>query len=105
MSANKFLLLTVLFFAVFAGGCTENSSKMSEKLTFSHRIPAYGNSWVVDDITENRRIMKQEGITSWDNSETRIRTYFRVGKTGNLNVGLIAKSVGTSVIKVSCGGR
>lgn len=105
MSANKILFLPVLLFAVFANGCAENSSKLSEKLTFSHRISAYGNSWVVDDITENRRIMKQEGITNWDDSETKIRTYFRVGQTGNLNVGLLAKSAGTSVIKVSCGGR
>ncbi len=105
MSLNKFLFLTVLFFAVFAGGCAENSSKLSEKLTFSHRIPAYGNSWVVDDISKNRLIMKQEGITNWNDSETKIRTYFRVEQTGKLNVGLVAKSTGTSVIKVSYGGR
>jgi hypothetical protein len=65
-------------------------------------IPAAGNSWVINEISTGDKTISNYGITNWRDSSTRIRTYFRVEKTGILNVSVRAKvSSGSSTIEVS----
>ena len=54
---------------------------------------------------ETAKIVTQEGVKKWESSETTIRTYFKVDKTGTINVALNAKvDSGKSTIKVSLNG-
>lgn len=68
-------------------------------------IPVAGNSWVVGDVFKNQRIIHAEGIENWSDTGLKIRTYFRLERTGKLNVGFVAKAASErSVLRFSCSG-
>ena len=72
-----------------------------EENQFAVSIPTEGNSWVINHLEENEKIIKEGGIKNWNNSENIIRTYFKVVQTGRLNVGIFARMVsGSAVIKL-----
>lgn len=69
-------------------------------------IPAAGNSWVINDTSSGNRVITNSGISKWTDISSRIRTYFRVEKTGILNLSIRAKAEkGSSVILVTVGGE
>lgn len=77
----------------------------NENITFSKTIPVAGNSWVVNAIDENKKIITDEGITNWTNKNNIIQTYFKTTSTGSVSIGLYAKVPrGTSKIKVTLNG-
>lgn len=77
----------------------------NENITFSKTIPVAGNSWVVNAIDENKKIITDEGITNWTNKNNIIQTYFKTTSTGSVSIGLYAKvPKGTSKIKVTLNG-
>lgn len=65
------------------------------------RVPAGGNSWVVDKLDEESGIISNEGIKNWNDSGSRIRVYFRLPKSGQLNLGLNAE-VHSGVSRIKC---
>ncbi len=96
MSGIKLFITVILLFFVI-------QCQSEEILSYSYSIPLAGNSW-----TENssHRIITRQGLQNWDNPETVINTYFKTVKTGNLQLGIVAKiSKGASKIQFSLGGR
>lgn len=67
-------------------------------------IPPGGNSWVVNDVSQNSSVISDSGIHNWTDLNSIIRTYFRTEASGELKVGLKIKvTSGTSKIKVTVG--
>jgi hypothetical protein len=102
------LLYAVAIVVGISTSCVANAEIDTNEgnLDFEISIPTEGNSWVVDDLTKNKKIIKNGGIKNWSENETRIRTYFKTTKTGMLNVGILAKSgFGVAKIKVICNGK
>ena len=79
------------------GSCTTLSKKdktegMSlEKLSLTDSIKPGGNSWVVNEVKDNRHIISDKGIRDWNDKNTIIRTYFKTDLAGQLNLGLNLK--------------
>ena len=95
------LSLLVLFLLVTSCNPTRD---IKTDLTIS--IPTEGNSWAINSLEKNHQIIKKGGIKNWTDTETKIRTYFKTSKKGNLNVGILAKTKsGSSKIKITCCGK
>ena len=96
------ILLNIILLTTFPSliFCFESTSGKASLIS----IPAAGNSWVVNDISRNSAVIGSAGIRNWSDPSARIRTFFRVEQTGNLNVALVSKvSSGSSEIEVSVG--
>lgn len=98
------LLTTVLSLLSTCISCQNSHRSEVEKLQFSSSVPCEGNCWVVNDWKGNGNMLNETGIQNWNSTESVFRVYFKVEKTGVLNIGILAKSVsGSSKIKVSLG--
>lgn len=106
MILKKLYSFSILIFLTLTGACQKQSDEMSQKLSFTHSIPAYGNSWVVENPSKNQQVVQPEGIVNWSEKTAKIRTYFRVERTGKLHVGFEGSSKeGQSRLKISCGNQ
>ena len=75
-----------------------------DDLEWSRALNPGGNSWVVNDLDKSHRMISEKGIHHWENGNDKIRTYFKTGVVGDLNVGLkLRVPEGTSVLKVTVG--
>jgi hypothetical protein len=64
------------------------------------------NSWVYNNEVETETIITDNGIDNWKNTSTKIRTYFKVDRLGEINIGLNAKVTnGESTVKVTFNGE
>lgn len=103
------VICQVLAYSAFVSACkeenkladeTETDASNLKKLTTT--ISPGGNSWVVNNIEENRITIAETGIHNWTNLNSIIRTYFKSEATGDIHVGLNIKvPSGTSVIRVT----
>ncbi len=102
------------FFLPFIFGCApdtvlfspDQDNQQTEFTDFSYRIPAGGNSWVLNNITQNEQLINNNGIHNWQSADDVIRTYFWTNQSGNLQVGLNIKVPdNNSLIKISVGGE
>jgi hypothetical protein len=88
---------------------TEHIKKETEPKDYpelNYSVPTGGNSWCVNEPDLTKKMIIKEGITGWSGEKTKIRTYFKVNSTGELNVGLRAKvKTGMSRIKCSYNGK
>ncbi|MBW6500815.1 MAG: DUF3472 domain-containing protein [Bacteroidales bacterium] len=67
-------------------------------------IPTAGNSWVINDLSLNRTIIRSSGITNWTDTSTRIRTYFKTERAGEIDISIRSRTIsGTSAIKCKFG--
>lgn len=84
-----------------------NSTNISPILNFTEKIPLGGNAWIIsNDLTKNNKVINDKGISSWNDLNDIIRIYFRVEITGELHLGLSAKSRGgNSTIQVNFGNQ
>jgi hypothetical protein len=100
------MVFGIFFLNQITASCKSAELPENEKLQLSISIPAEGNSWVINDWNKNSELIGKGGIKNWKETGTKIRTYFKVEETGNLNLGILAKSVsGISSVKISCGGK
>ena len=106
MTLHKFYSISLFILLTLSGACQKSMGEMPEKPEYSHFIPAYGNSWVVENPAKNKQVIKQEGIVNWSEETVKIRTYFRVERTGRLHLGFRGRSKdGQSKLKVTCGNQ
>jgi hypothetical protein len=85
--------------------CNLFGEKTVEKPEYKITIPIFGNSWLVNDPMKSDEIITETGIRNWKNEADRIRTYFRVEKTGLIQIAVKAKVVsGKSGLKATLGG-
>ncbi|MEN8193432.1 MAG: DUF3472 domain-containing protein [Bacteroidota bacterium] len=65
-----------------------------------------GNSWVYNNPIQTLKTITDNGIENWNSTSTIIRTYFKVEKTGIINIALYAKvEEGESVLNVKFNGE
>ena len=83
----------------------ENQETIEEKETLSltKTVPIGSNSWVINNLTQDKIIISDTGIHNWTSLDDVIHTYVKTG-SGELNIGLKMKSPnGLSKIKVTVG--
>ncbi|WP_439183698.1 DUF3472 domain-containing protein [Carboxylicivirga taeanensis] len=106
-------LLTSLVFSWVCAilmGCascsTDDKSTLDrETPTMGVRVPAGGNTWVVDQPFKGEQLISEEGISGWSSASDKFRIYFKLPKAGDLHVGLNAASGGKpSVVKCTVNG-
>ena len=69
-------------------------------------ISPEGNSWTINDHTQNPKLINSNGIQNWKDPNTIIRTYVKLNASGELHIGLNAKSpTGSSKIKITVGDK
>jgi hypothetical protein len=95
-----YLNICILLFSVtVCYGCEAPQNKGK-----SISIPAAGNSWVINDLSKSGKVVTTKGITGWNDPDSRIRTYFRVEKPGDLTISIRARvNTGISEIEVTLG--
>jgi len=97
-SLKKSALLLLVMITTLS--CTTKAVKLTDAI----EIPTGGNSWVYNNTKEDRKIISKNGIQNWENTESNIRTYFKVTEIGDLHLGINAKVLnGTSKIRVTIG--
>lgn len=95
-------LLQIIIITSLSGSTKSSESSTYRKPVIS--IPVAGNSWVINDLSLNERIIKSKGITGWSDKSTRIRTWFNTEKSGQATILLRCRVVsGESEIKVTFG--
>ena len=93
---SGFTIITGIIFLF----CSNTYAETTEKIT----IPIGGNSWLVNRPIETNQIVTDSGITNWTRQDSRIRIYFRLEKTGFVQLFLNAKvNSGKSVIQATFG--
>jgi len=103
---TTFLIFGIIFLNQITASCKNAELTENEKLRFTYSIPAEGNSWVINGWNQNSELIGKGGIKNWKETGTIIRTYFKIEKTGNLNMAILAKSIsGISTIKISSGDK
>ena len=101
---SYFILMTVLILVTSGVSCQSTDLDEGETPQFATAIPCEGNSWVVNNLEKNETMIKEGGIRNWNSKETVFRTYFKVEKTGSLELGILAKSFsGNAKLKVTFG--
>ncbi|MEQ9289698.1 MAG: DUF3472 domain-containing protein [Cyclobacteriaceae bacterium] len=102
-TSNLYLILISLFLFL---SCQEgNEAQEQIPVKFDISIPMGGNTWVVNNEEESGKIISDEGVKNWSNPASRLRTYFRVEKTGRVDLGIRTRAIsGQSKVKVTIGG-
>ncbi len=101
------LFTTVCTILIGCASCSDDEKNITtDKVpTMDIRVPAGGNTWVVDNPFNGSKVIGDEGIKSWGKQSDKFRIYFKLPKTGELHVGLNAKTGGgLSVIKCTVNG-
>ncbi|MCK5442049.1 MAG: DUF3472 domain-containing protein [Maribacter sp.] len=102
----KSLISTLItIFTICICACSQEDTTSSSEKALNIQIATVGNSWVMDNNKYiASTIIGDEGVSNWTNGKHIIRTFFYVGKTGKISLGLKAKvESGTSKIKVLFG--
>jgi len=112
-TTTKLMFIIYTLLIVFNLSCSSDAVKtepdsetdpITTELDLSTKIPPGGNSWVVNDFTQNESIISDNGLHNWADLNSVIRTYFKTSASGNLHVGLNIKvPSGISKIKVTVG--
>lgn len=93
-------LLTGLLFS-----CNLYGEKIIEKAEYKINIPVYGNTWLINEPVRSDELISETGIRGWNQVSDRFRTYFRVEKTGRIQIAIKAKVIsGKSTVKATFGG-
>lgn len=66
------ILLQIIITCLLSGRINGSESNRYKEPLIS--IPTAGNSWVINDLQLNSKIIKSKGITDWSNQSTIIRT-------------------------------
>jgi len=101
------LLAMQVLFACSSCSKTESDDKDINEVLLSElkiNIPLTGNAWVVNDVSLNERMISEKGLINWSKESSVIRTFVRVNGTGQLSLGVKAKSLeGSSTVRITIG--
>ncbi len=104
MRILKFVYLLIIL-SIFSCGKETNRTAYAkidpDHIKWNSAIATAANSWVVDSPVETDKMITQKGIDFWENPDSKIRTYFRLGNAGEIHIGVRAKvDHGESAIKL-----
>lgn len=91
----------LLFFFLFSSCVVPNRSQGPVSTEWALTIPAGGNSWVIDHPEKDGALISDEGIRNWSDPADRIRTYFRLEETGELQLAIRARTA-TGSARIRC---
>ena len=95
-------LLIVCFLSACSTSTKKEALKTIDKLEIE--VPLCGNAWLVNDISLNKEMISDSGLTNWSKKSNLIRTYVRVNGAGKLSLGIKAKIThGLSKVNVKIG--
>ncbi|MCL1892914.1 MAG: DUF3472 domain-containing protein [Holophagaceae bacterium] len=102
--SRHFLVKTVMFFCMLFSSLAPNSAPL--KRDGFVLIPIGGNAYVrsgvgIANVTRTNRLLTQNGIENWDNSENIIDIFFRTNKEGTIQLALELSAESDAVIRVS----
>ena len=101
---NTIYVFIILIIVSCKSGTESNA--IEQELDLSIVIPPAGNSWVVNNLEENKDVISKNGITSWENTGNIMETYFRTKEAGNVHLGLTLNvPEGESKLKVTVNGE
>lgn len=107
---NKFKITTPFNYVFYISlivccfSCQQNNSGQNNTEVPSTPviIPAGGNSWIADKVTEGKNMISSSGVSNWKNGENKVRIYFKLPESGALHVGITAKvATGESLLRIS----
>lgn len=106
----SFKIIITLFMGILSNACNSDEAVNNEtedpitELNLTKTIPAGANSWVANNFAQDGSVVSESGIHNWTQTSDIIRTYFYLPNSGELHLGLKAKSEGgTSKIKITLG--
>lgn len=106
---SVFVLLFVMQLMLACSSCSksdENDEAINKALLneLKINIPLNGNAWIANDLSLNENMITDEGLKNWSQKSSLIRTFVRLNATGQLSLGIKAKSLrGSSVIRITIG--
>lgn len=106
---SVFVLLFVMQLVLACSSCSksdENDEAINKALLneLKINIPLNGNAWIANDLSLNERMITDQGLKNWSQESSLIRTFVRLNATGQLSLGIKAKSLrGSSVIRITIG--
>lgn len=101
-------IITLLAGLMTMSACKDSSlnKTIGEPIAYRHHVPPGGNSWVVNQDKQSRAEINDKGIAKWEQASTQINTYLKLNKSGELQLGLMAKvSEGSSTIALTVNGQ
>lgn len=114
---NPGILLLILLLTIgFTNSCraedelaTDEPAQVEpedKKPVYSYSIPTEGNSWIVGGNVSNEQVIGAGGIKNWKSEQTKIRTWFKTDRVGEISVALSAKTIsGKATINITCGNK
>ena len=92
-------LIPVVIVGLLAVGCLPGEKSVP---VYSDAVPVAGNSWVMNDLSANSRMISRNGLVNWSDAETMVSTFFRTSGTGAIDIAIVARVVsGKSTIEVA----
>ncbi|MDD7915312.1 DUF3472 domain-containing protein [Polaribacter ponticola] len=101
----KHFLITLLIINIHSScsSVIKNKNTALENIKLTKTIPVGSNSWVVNNIEADQKIVTKDGIKNWSSLDDVIRIYIKTDK-GELHLGFNLKSFeGSSQIKITVG--
>ena len=109
MNSKRSFRLGHIFILSLAGlliSCNLFGERTIEKPEYKITIPVYGNSWLVNEPVKSDEMITETGIRNLKQESDRFRTYFRIEKTGLIQIAVKAKvASGKSKLKATFGGK
>ncbi|RXQ94535.1 DUF5077 domain-containing protein [Ancylomarina salipaludis] len=108
MKRIRYLILTTFVVVCVLSACSFEKKTKKEEIQSTEdlviEVPLRGNAWLVDDVSLNESMISENGLINWTKESSLIRTFVRVNRTGQLSLGLKAKSLkGSSIVRVTIG--
>ncbi len=95
--SNLFLFILLMSIVI---SCKTKKVNLEDSI----EIPPGGNTWIINNVSENESVVSKEGVHNWTNSNSILRTFFKTTKSGELHVGLTIRSIdGPSTLKITIG--
>lgn len=92
-------LIPVVIVGLLVVGCLPGEKSIP---VYSDAIPVAGNSWVMNDLAANSKMVSRNGLVNWSDAETMVSTFFRTSGTGAIDIAMIARVVsGKSTVEVA----
>ena len=95
--------MAICMLVIGCSSCSKDDNREDKKIIpeMAIRVPAGGNTWVVNDPFKGEQTISEDGIKSWNNNADKYRIYFKLPQGGQLHVGLKAKVV-SGISELEC---